>query len=266
MIKDTFKQLNKKGEAGLITYITGGDPSPKYTANFIQLLAENGADIIEVGIPFSDPIADGPIIQAADVRALSAGTTPNMIFDIVKQVKNEIDVPIVLLSYFNILFKMKIKRFVEQASAHGIDGLIIPDLPIEEAEEYVDEAEKVNLDTIFLATPGTSLERLDKILRYTSGFLYLVSVYGITGIRKGISEITKRTIKKFKPHTKNVVPLAVGFGISKPEHVYSVISQGADAAIIGSAFVKIIEDNLGNNNNLIEQLSTFISKMKSATL
>lgn len=265
-IDATFRELKKRGEGALIAYVTGGDPLPKYTSRIVEALVKGGADIVEIGIPFSDPIADGPTIQAADNRALNAGTTPHTIFDIVKETKKRVDAPIVLLTYYNILFKMGVKNFLEKASKHGVDGLIAADLPIEEAEEYKEAAEKQGVDTIFLATPSTQISRLKDILGFTSGFLYLVSVFGVTGAREQLAQLTTSTVKKFHPYTVKAVPLAVGFGISKPEHVNSIIGCGAEGVIVGSAFVKIIENNLNNSTGFINSISMLAEKMKIATI
>lgn len=264
-IDDTFEELEKHTEGTLITYITGGDPTPKYTPKIVEALVNNGADIVEIGVPFSDPIADGATIQAADNRALEAGTTPHTIFEIVRQTKKKVDVPIVLLSYYNILFKMGVKTFLEKANKYGVDGLIIPDLPIEEAGHYHELAEKQGINTIFLATPLTSISRLKDIIEFTSGFLYLISVFGITGARDQVTHLTIQTIEKFKPYTSISIPLAVGFGISKPEHVRTIIDCGAKGAIVGSAFIKIVENNLDNPTKLLDNISNFTRNLKNAT-
>ncbi|MCZ2845314.1 MAG: tryptophan synthase subunit alpha [Candidatus Bathyarchaeota archaeon] len=265
-LSDTFRELKKRNEGALIAYITGGDPSVKHTQKIAEALFKGGTDILEIGIPFSDPIADGPIIQAASNRALKVGTTPERIFDIIKKTKKQIEIPIVILTYFNIIFKKGIKTFLEQANAASVDGIIVPDLPIEEANDYKNIAKKMGINTIFLATPSTSLNRLKDILEYTSGFLYLVSLFGVTGIRKNIAELTTHTIKKFKPHMLNSVPMAVGFGISKPEHVSKIINCGAEGTIVGSAFVKIIESNLQNSSKLLNQINLLAKELKSSTI
>ena len=190
IINDSFRELQKRSEGALIGYITGGDPSPKISKQIVETIANEGADIIEIGIPFSDPIADGPTIQAASNRSLNSGTTPQTIFDIVKETKKHIEIPIALMTYYNVLFKMGVQKFLKKASEHHVDGLIIPDLPIEEATEYRELAEKQGIDTIFLATPSTSPNRLKDVLNYTSGFLYLISIFGITGKRDDISQLT----------------------------------------------------------------------------
>jgi len=265
-IGETFRGLRKRREGALIAYITGGDPSPKYTPKLAEALFQGGADILEIGVPFSDPIADGPTIQAADYRALNAGTTPPMIFDIVENLKKRFSVPIVLLTYYNILFRMGVKNFLEEAARHHVDGLVIPDLPIEEAAEYKELAQSREINTIFLATPSTSIDRLKDILDFSSGFLYLVSVSGVTGTRDKVAQLTTQTIRKFHAHTANTLPLAVGFGLSKPEHVISVIGCGAEGAIVGSAFVKIVENNLDRPIQLIEDALALAKRLKAATL
>ncbi len=265
-IDETFRELGKKNEGALIAYVTGGDPTPRHTQKIVEALVNGGTDIVEIGIPFSDPIADGPTIQAADNRALEAGTTPYGLFDIIKKTKRTVDVPIVLLSYYNILYKMGVRNFLDNASKNGVDGLIIPDLPIEEAQEYREIAEKFGVNTIFLATPSTSIKRLTDIFEFTSGFLYLVSLFGVTGIKDSVAQLTSRTIKKLHPYTVKSIPLAVGFGISKPEHVSSVIDCGAEGAIVGSAFVRIVENNLDNSSRLIDNITILARNLKAATL
>jgi tryptophan synthase alpha chain len=265
-ISKTFQELHKRSEGALIAFITGGDPSPNYTPKIAEALIKGGADLLEIGVPFSDPIADGPIIQAADYRALKAGTTPQTIFDIVKETKKSSNIPIVLLTYYNILFRMGVKNFLKKAREYSVDGLVIPDLPIEEADEYIEIARKEGVDTIFLATPATSISRLTKILHYTTGFLYLVSIFGVTGTRTRVTKFTIDTVKRIHPHTVGVVPLAVGFGLSKPEHVKAVISYGAEGAIVGSAFVKIVEEDLENPARIVDDVYAFAEKLKAATL
>ncbi len=266
MISDSFRELQKRGEGALIGYITGGDPSPKISQQIVETIAKEGADIIEIGIPFSDPIADGPTIQAASNRSLNAGTTPNEIFEIVKETKKRIETPIALMTYYNILFKMGVQNFLKKANENHVDGLIIPDLPIEEATQYREFAEKEGIDTIFLATPSTSQSRLKDVLDYTSGFLYLISIYGVTGLRDDVSQLTIQSIKRVKPLTTGKIPLAVGFGLHKPEQISSIIGSGADGTIVGSALVKIVENNLNDSMKLLDQISTLTRTLKSATL
>jgi len=268
-ISQTFLRLKEKNEGGLIAYVTAGDPEPSLTLDIVEALVAGGADIIELGIPFSDPIADGPTIQAATLRALKSGMTPRKVLQIVRDIKSKLNVPIVILSYYNPIFKMGLERFFESASSCGVDGIIVPDLPVEEALDYKKTAEAYEIDTIFLASPSTSNERLKKILEYTSGFLYLVSLFGVTGARERIQELTIRLIRRTVQITSSAgIPLAVGFGISKPEHIRVLMKNGADAAIVGSGFVKIIEKNQKNRDTqrLLNEITTYASKLKEATV
>ncbi len=265
-IARTFSKLRTKGEGGLIAYVTAGDPEPSYTPGIVEALVNGGADIIELGIPFSDPIADGPTIQAATVRALNAGTTPRKVLKICEEIKEENSVPIIILTYYNPIFRMGLECFFGSAKACGIDGLIVPDLPVEEASEYKKFAQAYEIDTIFLAAPSTSTQRLKKIVEYTSGFLYLVSVFGVTGARERVKDLTVRLVKQTLSITYERVPLAVGFGISKPEHVKVITQNGADAAIVGSGFVKVVENNQIREEGMLEELKEYASKLKAATI
>jgi len=263
-IARTFSRLKAKGEGGLIAYVTAGDPEPSSTPKIVEAIIDGGADIIEVGIPFSDPIADGPTIQAATERALKAGTTPKKVFKVVEEIKVKNKLPIVVLTYFNPIFKMGLKSFFEYAAASGVDGIIVADLPVEEAEEYRRVAETHEVDTVFLAAPSTSTERLERIIGSTSGFLYLVSIFGVTGAREEIQDFTIRLIKKTLHRTSGKVPLAVGFGISKPEHARLVIQNGAQAAIVGSGFVKIIEQKRNVEEEMLKELREYACCLKES--
>jgi tryptophan synthase alpha chain len=265
-IATKFSELKKRNEGALIAYVTAGDPCPSDTPRIVRALVKGGADIIELGIPFSDPIADGPTIQAASVRALKAGTTPKVVLNMVETVKAEKHLPIVLLTYFNPIFRMGVKQFFEKASASGVNGVIVPDLPIEEAREYKGFAEKNEIDTIFLAAPTTSIERLKRIAAKTSGFLYLVSVFGVTGVRETMRTETMALIQRTAQITSiKGIPLAVGFGVSKPEHVSAVIRGGADAAIVGSAFVQTIEKKRKQTDAMLQSLEDYAHRFKDAT-
>ena len=250
----------------MIAYVTAGDPEPSYTPRIVEALVDGGADIIELGIPFSDPIADGPTIQAATVRALKAGTTPRKVLKISEETKEEKSVPIVILTYYNPIFRMGLECFFETAKACGVDGVIVPDLPIEEAGEYKRSAETYEIDTIFLAAPSTSTQRLKRIVEYASGFLYLVPVFGVTGAREKVKDLTIRLVRKTLPITYERVPMAVGFGISKPEHVKVITQNGADAVIVGSGFVRIIENNQAREEEMLEELKEYASRLKAATM
>ena len=266
-ISQTFLRLKERNEGALIAYVTAGDPELSLTLNIVEALVSGGADIIELGIPFSDPIADGPTIQAATLRALRSSTTPKEVLQLAGEIKTKLDVPLVILTYYNPIFKMGLKNFFETASSCGVSGVIVPDLPVEEASEYKKTAEAYEIDTIFLASPSTSNERLRKILKFTSGFLYLVSLFGVTGTREKIQNLTIRTVRRTAQMTSaEGVPLAVGFGISKPEHVRVLMENGADAAIVGSGFVKIIEKRYRDLEGMLNEIRMYASKLKEATL
>lgn len=261
-IKSVFEKQKQLGNGCLIGYVTAGDPTPERTPEIADALIRGGVDILELGLPFSDPIADGPTIQNASLRALKAGTTPIRIVEIAKEIKAKHDIPVVIMTYYNPVFKFGVERFLAAAKEAGVDGFIVPDLPVEEADEYRKAAKAAKLDTIFLASPATSKERLTKIVDTSSGFLYLVSRFGVTGAQSAIADTTVELVKKVQPFTAGKVPLAVGFGISKPEHVKSVINAGANAAIVGSAFINIIEKN---NKDMLEELEKTAAALKSAT-
>jgi len=255
-IAKAFHKAKNRGDGLLVGYITAGDPTPQQTPRIADALLRGGVDILELGLPFSDPIADGPTIQAASLRALNAGTTPMKVLEIAKKIKSAHDVPVVVMTYYNPVFRIGLERFLGAAVEHLIDGFIVPDLPVEEADEYSKTAK-----AIFLAAPSTSNERLTRIVNASSGFLYLVSHYGVTGAKAAVEESTVGLIKRVKPFTNGKIPLAVGFGISKPEHVKTVIEAGADAAIVGSAFIKIIQKN---SKTMLSELEAVARTLKMA--
>lgn len=265
-IKETFIRLKNKGEGALISYIMGGDPRPDLTIKIAKALIESGSDILELGIPFSDPIADGPTIQAANLRALKSGITPIRVLEMVNQIKDYHKIPIVILTYYNIIFRAGLENFFDKANKSKVDGIIVPDLPVEEAQDYKLIANKYGIDTIFLASPSTSTNRLRKILDYTSGFLYIVSLFGVTGARKKLKRSTIHLIEKISSYTKGKIPLAVGFGISQPYQVKSIIEAGADGAIVGSSFVKIIEESIHDENKMLNNIRRYTNELKRATI
>lgn len=266
-IEKYLRELKGNGEGAIIAYVCGGDPTPKHTYKIVDALIRGGADIIELGIPFSDPIADGPTIQAASTRALNAGTTPAKVMEIAREVKRiHPSHPLAILTYYNPIFRMGLERFFKTASDNSIDGVIIPDLPVEESKDYKHIADDYGIATIFMATPNTSKTRLEKIIRYTSGFLYLVSIFGVTGTRESVHELTIQTLKQITPQIRGRIPLAVGFGISKPDHVKTVIENGADGAIVGSAFVGIIEKYYNHPETMLKKIEEKTSQLKSGTV
>lgn len=261
-LQSVFQKAKANGSGCLIGYITAGDPTPESTPKIADALIRGGVDILELGLPFSDPIADGPTIQNASLRALNAGTTPKRVLEIAEEIKSQHDVPVVIMTYYNPVFHYGLDSYLRDSKAAGVDGFIVPDLPVEEADDYRKAAAPHELDTIFLASPATSKDRLAKIVAASSGFLYLVSRFGVTGAQGSVADSTVQLIKKVQPLTAGKVPLAVGFGISKPEHVQTVIGAGADAAIVGSAFINIVEQN---KQNMLLELEQTAKALKTAT-
>ena len=264
-ITKVFERLKIRGEGALIGYITAGDPAPTCTPFLAEALINGGVDILELGLPFSDPIADGATIQAASVRALKAGTTPKKVLEMAQEIKRKHDVPIVIMTYYNPVFRMGLKKFFSLSRDCFVDGLIVPDLPVEEAGDYRKVAISYGVDTIFLAAPSTSAERLRRIVASSSGFLYLVSHFGVTGEKERLEDSTIHLVKRVLPYTTGHVPLAVGFGISKPAHVRSIIEAGADAVIVGSAFVKVVQKNVGNIDKTVAEIGRLAQELKAAT-
>lgn len=237
-IGQRFQKLAKAGELGLIAYITAGDPSLDASEKIVLAAAEAGADVIELGVPFSDPVADGPTIQRASERALKAGTSLAAVIDLVRRIRVKSDVPLMLFSYFNPILQMGLAKFAEVAHSVGVDGVLATDLTPEEAAEYKAIMEAHGLDTIFLAAPTSTDERLAKISKLSSGFLYLISRTGVTGARDAVPEDLPSLARRARQFTR--LPLAVGFGISQASHV-SILGGIADAAVVGSALVSEIE-------------------------
>lgn len=237
-ISKRFAQLREAGELGLVAYITAGDPTLEATHNFVLALAEAGADVIELGVPFSDPLADGPTIQRASERALNSGTTLAGVLDLVRHIRQSSQVPLVLFSYFNPILQMGLEKFAATASQAGADGVLATDLTPEESDDYRRILHAHQLDTIFLAAPTSSDERLKKIAACSTGFLYVISRTGVTGAKDSLPDELPALLRR--THHFTDLPVAVGFGISLPGHV-SVLGGLADAAVVGSALVSEIE-------------------------
>jgi tryptophan synthase alpha chain len=260
-ISKKFYDLEKKDESGLICYVVAGYPDIRTTQQIINALMKGGADMIEIGIPFSDPIADGPTIQAASNSALSKGITPEKALQLARDVRtSHPTLPILAMTYSNILVRSSMEKFMTRSKDYGFDGFILPDLPIEEADQYSAIASKLNLATVFLVSPNTSESRLSKVVARTSGFLYVVSVYGITGARQKFDKYTLSTIKAVKGVAGTNVPVAVGFGISTPAQAKSMVDAGADAIIVGSAIVDKLSDPPGKK--MLQDLENFVRSMK----
>jgi tryptophan synthase alpha chain len=238
-ISQRFGELRESGELGIIAYITAGDPSLDATHKFVLALAEAGADVIELGIPFSDPLADGPTIQRASERALKAGTTLAGVIDLVARIRQSSQVPLVLFGYYNPIFQMGLEKFAAAASSAGADGVLVTDLTLEESVDYRRILAAHHLDTVFLGAPTSTDERLSTIAAVTSGFLYLISRTGVTGAKDSLPDDLPALLRRARAIT--TIPIAVGFGISLPGHV-SLLGGLADAAVIGSALVSEIEN------------------------
>jgi tryptophan synthase alpha chain len=259
-IGERFAQLRASGELGIVAYITAGDPSLDATLRFVLALAEAGADVIELGVPFSDPLADGPTIQRASERALKSGTTLASVIDLVRRIRQSSQVPLVLFSYYNPLLQMGLEKFARAASQAGADGVLATDLTPEESADYRRVLADHHLDTIFLGAPTSTDERLAKIAAVSSGFLYLISRTGVTGAKDALPNDLPALIRRARLVTQ--LPIAVGFGISLPGHV-SVLGGLADAAVVGSALVAEIE-NAKAIDTASAALATRIRSLKQA--
>lgn len=257
-ISRLFDRLRCEGRRGLIAYITAGDPSLDQTAELVWALERGGADLIELGVPFSDPIADGPVIQRATERALQAGTTLRNVLEIAREIRQRSEVPLLLFSYLNPLLRYGLASIARDAAAAGIDGCLLTDLSVEEAHNYVEVTRARGLDTVFLAAPTSTDRRLQLVAKYSTGFVYLVSRTGVTGERESLSDAVTPLVGAMRKVTD--LPLAVGFGISRPEHVAEAGSL-ADAVVVGSAFVRLIEQNVGNASLAI-QLESLARELK----
>ena len=249
-IHDRFNQLHKQGGKALVTFITAGDPDLAATAALLPRMAEAGADIIELGIPFSDPMADGPTIQRASERALAGGVTLEAVMAMVSRVRDQVSAPIVLMGYSNPIYSYGWQRFAEDAVKAGIDGLLLVDLPPEEAGELLPAAKAAGLEIIFLLTPTSDDTRIKQVSRYGSGFLYYVTVTGVTGARQSVSNSLEDELKTVRNTIK--LPVVAGFGISTPEQAGQV-AAAADGVVVGSAIVKLFEQYQG------EQLQTEVT-------
>jgi len=249
-ISRRFAQLSEAGEMGIVAYLTAGDPSLEATLKFVQALAEAGADVIELGVPFSDPLADGPTIQRASERALKSGTTLAGVLDLVGQIRRSNsaarEVSLVLFSYYNPVLQMGLENFAASAASAGADGVLITDLTPEEGDDYRRILGANHLDTVFLAAPTSTDERLARIAASSSGFLYLISRTGVTGAQDALPDDLPALLRRARRFTQ--LPIAVGFGISLPGHV-SILGGLADAAVVGSALVSEIESATGGNSS-----------------
>lgn len=260
-ISEAFHAASRENRGALVVYITAGDPNLNVTGELVRAIAHAGADIIELGMPYSDPIADGPTIQAAGQRALQAGTTVEGVLETVRAVRARCQVPLVLMTCYNPIVQYGLEGFACAAAEAGLDGVLVSDLPPEEADGWVQAAWSVGLDTVFLVAPTTPPERAALISRLTRGFLYVISRPGVTGARDRLPDDLTELIRRLRPATE--LPLAVGFGISTPDQV-AAVCQVADGAVVGSAVVDLIA-RLGGAEDLFYSVETFVGELARAT-
>ena len=255
----TFERLRNTGRPGLVTYVTAGDPDVDTSERILIALARAGADVIEVGVPFSDPLADGPVIQRASERALAAGMTLRGALDLVRRVRTSIDTPIVLFTYANPVVRMEPQGFAKAAANAGVDGVLILDYPVEEAEPLRAPILEAGLDPIFLISPTTADARIEKSNALGRGFLYVISRLGVTGVREHLSNDVEALVARVRAHA--TLPIALGFGISTAEHVRRAC-RVADAAVVGSAIVNVIAEH-GRTNGVAERVSEYVRSLRS---
>jgi tryptophan synthase alpha chain len=259
-IDATFERLQREGRGGMVTYVTAGDPRADISIRILVALANAGADILEVGVPFSDPLADGPVIQRATERALASGMTLRGTLDVVRAVRQEVETPIVLFTYANPVLRMDPAVFAREAKQAGVDGVLILDYPVEEAEPLRAPLIAAGLDPIFLISPTTTDARIRRSSELGRGFLYLISRLGVTGVRDRLADDVSGLVARVKAHSS--LPVAVGFGISSPEHVAKAC-QSADAAVVGSALVNVIAEH-GAAPDVAERAGEYVRWLKSA--
>jgi tryptophan synthase alpha chain len=257
-----FARLRRDGQTGLVTYTTAGDPDLARSADLLQALDRAGADVLEVGVPFSDPLADGPVIQRATERALAAGGSLRATLALIERIRGSVAAPVVVFSYANPLMRLGIDEFAKRAAGAGVDGVLALDLPIEEATAFRATLDEAGLDTIFLLSPTTTDARIRRAAELGSGFLYGISRLGVTGARDRIAAGAEAMVQRIRAHTP--LPIALGFGISTPEHVAEVGAY-ADAAVVGSALVSLIAEAAATPQ-LIDRVEAYVRSLKSAAL
>ena len=260
-ISQTFARLQKAHERALIPYVTAGDPDLEMTKTLVREMVRRGGDLIEIGVPFSDPLADGPIVQRASQRALRGGTTLRTILQAASELRRDVDVPLVLMTYYNPVFRYGEEAFVADALDAGVDGIIVPDLPPEEAQTLMELTADTPLDLIFLAAPTSTSARLALISEASRGFIYYVSRLGTTGVRDRLADDLRMMLEKVRASTSQ--PIVVGFGVSTPEHV-RLVAELADGVVVASAILKLIED-LRDREDRLEHIGDFVAVLKAAT-
>jgi tryptophan synthase alpha chain len=261
-VSECFERLRNQARCALIPFITAGDPDLATTAKALQILDRNGADLIELGVPYSDPLADGPVIQAAATRSLQKGTRLDDVLELVKQVAPTIRAPIILFTYYNPILNRGIEQFLKDISEAGVKGLVVPDLPLEEADSLLQPAKKYGVELTLLVAPTSPAERIAAIAQQSQGFIYLVSTTGVTGMRTQMESRVKDLLLELRQVTDK--PIGVGFGISQVEHARQVMNWGSDAVIVGSAFVKRLSE--GSPNEGLKAIEEFCQTLRSAII
>ncbi|MHC4336740.1 MAG: tryptophan synthase subunit alpha [Planctomycetota bacterium] len=257
--KELFSELDR---AALIPFFVIGDPDFETGLAIVKTAIDAGADVLELGIPFSDPIADGPTIQKADIRSRNAGMNLQRALEFIRKVKDYRDIPIGLLMYYNLVYQYGADKFFSDFHEAGVNSVLVADLSIDDVDEIIEPAKSAGLDTVFMVTPNTDAERVKLIASKTTGFIYAVSLLGVTGTREKLSDTVEELVGRLKKLTS--VPICVGFGISKPEHAATIAKAGADGVIIGSKIVSLIEENLANKEKTPAEVSAFLVEVKRA--
>jgi tryptophan synthase alpha chain len=261
-IYNKFRELTSKNRPALICFIVGGYPTIAHSEQIVSSLVKAGADMIEIGIPFSDPIADGPTIQNAYNTALKNGVTPQKCLHMCANLRKKFpNLPLLIMTYSNIVYKAGLEKFIKLSRLHGVDGFILPDMAIMESDAYVKVASDHGLATIFLASPNSNKQRIEQIMNVCSGFIYVVSIFGITGTRLRYEKYTFHNIRKIKKITQGRIPIAVGFGISRPDQIVSIVESGADAVILGSSLLDRIKV-AANHKLMLNDLQTFVRQLR----
>lgn len=260
-IEKKFQELQKKNQKALVTFVTAGDPSLSQTEKIVLQLEKSGADIIELGIPFTDPMADGPVIQLSSERSLKKGTTLPKILDLVAKLRQKTEIPLLLMGYFNPIHRMGLERFAKEAVRSGVDAVLVVDLPVEESEEFHKILKKHKINLVYLLTPTSDLNRVKKVSRVASGFIYYVSMTGITGAKLSNLKDVDKQVQKIKKTIR--LPVCVGFGISKASQAKE-LSKKSDGVVVGSAIIKLLAQKNQSSQQKLKSLAKFIQSLKKS--
>ena len=262
-IERAFQNAQSQGRSAFVSYVCAGDPNPATSLQVCRALLRSGVDILEIGVPFSDPLADGLTNQLAAQRALEAGTTREDVFDLVRKIREEDEqTPIVFYTYYNLMFSGGLEAYIAEAKEAGVDGLLVLDLPPEEAGDYVEACQKIEMKTVFLLAPTTPEERVEYIAQNATGFIYYVSRTGVTGVREDLASDLQEMVGMIKRHSDN--PRVVGFGIQKPDQV-NAVARFADGVVVGSAIVNTIKENLDDEGKMLERIESLVTSLVGGT-